>query len=126
MIKLRVHYTDGTQGTFTLCEEKYEELLEEEGMEEAIEIVKRKQVDWFEEWRETNTECLTRIMEHSENGGLMQGFIMQALAEYSEEVINAPINAPEKNEDGSVPFVSPTAWRNCALELKDELDKFYS
>lgn len=125
MIKLRVHLFNGGQTTFRMCREMMERLEFDGELEEQVGNALGETVEWVEEWRETNAECLTRIMEHSEHGGLMQGFIMQALTEYSKEVINAPL-PPERNEDGSVPFISPIAWRNCALELKDELDKFYS
>jgi hypothetical protein len=67
--------------------------------------------------RETNVEMLTRIMEFSKNGGLMQGFIIHALVEYSAQVARG--NPSEFHS----PFISGHAWVSCAQELKDELTK---
>lgn len=74
---------------------------------------------------ETNVEFLTRVMEFSRSGALMQGFILQAIEQYANAVKNAPIVEP-KEEEGFINFAPhPVVWRDCAIELLQEIEQHY-
>jgi hypothetical protein len=66
--------------------------------------------------RKTNVELVTEIMEFSEQGPLMQAFVIEALHKYSEMCVKA---GPEKFES---PFLNGESWVACARELKSKLD----
>lgn len=67
--------------------------------------------------RETNTEFLTRVMEFSRSGALMQAFILHGLDAFARRV------AALKPSECETTMVSGTAWHRCATELKAELEE---
>ena len=69
----------------------------------------------------TNLNVLTHLMNHSSHGAIMQGFIMTALDNYAQQILQ---------HDGVPPVDWPKAlswpvWRGCAEEMKNELDKHF-
>lgn len=66
---------------------------------------------------QTNEEVLSKLMNSSQHGVLMQGFIMEGLVKFANAVSKA-----EKPE-GWPNMISWEAWQGCALELKEALDK---
>ena len=64
---------------------------------------------------ETNSQRLTRLMEHSHCGPLMQAFIMMAIMEYAKKVVEHYEAKPEELEKEQ--FVNPKAWLACAKEV---------
>lgn len=70
--------------------------------------------------RPTNVEFLTELMEYSNYGPLMQGFVMEALRTYAQAVVQRQDELPT---DG---FVSPAAWAGCASELLEKLEAHYA
>ena len=52
-------------------------------------------------------------MEDSKTGPLMQAFVVEAITQYSEQVEANPL--PENG------FISPRAWRDCAVEALDAI-----
>ena len=67
---------------------------------------------------ESNVEALSRIMEYSRQGALMQAFVIDALEKRSEFILANEADV-RSAMDGSI--ISPEAWINCAKELKREL-----
>ncbi len=61
--------------------------------------------------RPTNVEFITELMEFSNNGPLIQAYVLEALRIYSVDVIKHQDDIPE---DG---FVSRKAWVGCAEEV---------
>lgn len=74
--------------------------------------------------RETNTEFVTRMMEFSKHGALMQIFIIDALQKRVERILSISDNDLERIFNNN-PMISWEAWKSCAEELKSELDKKY-
>ena len=68
---------------------------------------------------ETNVEFVTRIMENSRAGPLMQAFVIQALATFSKRVAES---TPEKLD---TPMISGAAWHKCGVELNKEFNLKY-
>lgn len=66
----------------------------------------------------TNTEVVVRVMERARSGPLMQAFVIDALAKAAAAAANIPDNA-----FGEHAMISAPAWRECARELKEVLDK---
>ena len=64
--------------------------------------------------RKTNIELVTDLMTHSKHGVLMQAFIIEAIAKYSEQTKVSP---PWSNQS----FISEAAWRACADEALDAI-----
>jgi len=64
---------------------------------------------------ESNIEFLTRVMDFSKYGALMQAFVIEAVNRYAEEMKDAEI--PENH------FISPKAWKGCAKEFLEEFKK---
>lgn len=62
----------------------------------------------------TNVEFVTDLMEFSDMGPLMQAFVIEALAQYSKQVIKAG----ESKCDST--FISGKAWVTCAKELQQK------
>lgn len=78
-------------------------------------------VEAAEEWvsgHATNVEALIRVMEEARSGPLMQAFIMDALVKAAEEAKDIPDNA-----FGDSSLISAPAWRACAQELHEVLEK---
>ena len=74
--------------------------------------------------REDSVQFITRIMHHSKNGPMMQGFIIDALTKQAERIVNTGIVGLAVSMNDS--FISPQAWFDCASELKTELDERYA
>ena len=64
---------------------------------------------------ESNIEFLTRVMDYSKYGALMQAFVIEAVNRYAEDVIVADM--PKDS------IISPEAWKGCAKEFLDEFKK---
>jgi len=67
--------------------------------------------------RETNIEFITRIMDFSKNGAMMQMFIIEAIANYSEGIKDADLSSWEGD------FICPHSWRACSAEILEELEE---
>ena len=63
----------------------------------------------------TNIQLVTDLMSHSQQGALMQAFIIEAISKYSEQTKVSP---PWSNQS----FISEAAWRACADEALDAID----
>lgn len=66
--------------------------------------------------RKTNVQVLKDIMEFSDYGALVQGYVIDALMKHSSKVIAANLVGW-----GSDSFVSPEAWKGCAQEVLGKL-----
>jgi hypothetical protein len=62
----------------------------------------------------TNVELINKLMTHSQQGVLMQAFIIEALSHYAEQTKVSP---PWSNQS----FISEAAWRACADEALDAI-----
>ena len=62
----------------------------------------------------TNVELINKLMTHSQQGVLMQAFIIEAIAKYAEQTKVSP---PWSNQS----FISEAAWRACADEALDAI-----
>jgi hypothetical protein len=61
----------------------------------------------------TNIQLVTELMTHSQQGVLMQAFIIEAIAKYAESVKANPL--PDNS------FISAEAWGACADEALDAI-----
>jgi hypothetical protein len=64
----------------------------------------------------TNNQLVTELMTHSQQGVLMQAFIIEAIAKYAEQTKVSP---PWSNQS----FISEAAWRACADEALEAINK---
>jgi hypothetical protein len=62
----------------------------------------------------TNVELINKLMTHSQQGVLMQAFIIEALGKYAEQTKVSP---PWSNQS----FISEAAWRACADEALEAI-----
>jgi hypothetical protein len=69
--------------------------------------------------KETNYELVTRLMNFSRNGALMQPFILTAIEKYSEQCIAA---GPEKFDS---PILNGRGWIRCAEEALKALEEHF-
>ena len=60
---------------------------------------------------QTNVQLVKRMMEQSSQGALMQAFIIEAIHQYSQQILDDKAVWPQ----GS--FVSQEAWQTCAKEV---------
>ena len=69
----------------------------------------------------TNEDLIKDLMNYSPYGALCQAFIMQALRDYAQHVID---NSEEllKNDNS---IVSHKAWVGTAKDIADRMDKFF-
>ena len=58
---------------------------------------------------QTNVELVTRMMEYSQAGALVQAFVIEAIANYAEQTLEA-----EPWPAGH--FINQDAWKLCAKE----------
>ena len=65
----------------------------------------------------TNAQVLRELMNHSKSGVLMEAFIIEGLRAYSEHVL--------KSDMPDSAMVSANAWKACAQEVIEKLDKVY-
>ena len=63
----------------------------------------------------TNVELINKLMTHSQQGVLMQAFIIEALGKYAEQTKVSP---PWSNQS----FISEAAWRACADEALEAIN----
>ena len=63
----------------------------------------------------TNVELINKLMTHSQQGVLMQVFIIEAIAKYAEQTKVSPAWANEG-------FISEAAWRACADEAMEAIN----
>ena len=69
----------------------------------------------------TNEDLVSDLMNYSPYGALCQAFITQAIENYCDTVIKwEPTEADERG------FVSPTAWKGVATDIKKRMDEFYN
>jgi hypothetical protein len=64
----------------------------------------------------TNVELINKLMTHSQQGVLMQVFIIEAIAKYAEQTKVSPAWSVDT-------FISEAAWRACADEALDAINK---
>lgn len=62
----------------------------------------------------TNVQLINGLMTHSQQGVLMQAFIIEAIAKYAEQTKVSP---PWSNQS----FISEAAWRACADEALEAI-----
>lgn len=70
--------------------------------------------------RKTNTQFIKHLMDFSNNGALMQAFVLTAIEKYSDAVAKAD---PDELNNG---FISGNAWIACAKEARTALDTHLS
>lgn len=63
----------------------------------------------------TNVQLINDLMSHSQQGVLMQAFLIEAIHAYAKQTKVAP---PWSNES----FISEAAWRACADEALDAIN----
>jgi hypothetical protein len=69
---------------------------------------------------ETNEAFVLDLMNQSPYGGLCQGFIIEAIRYYSEQVAKTP----EPVDDGTS-FINPVAWRLIAIDISKRMEDQY-
>lgn len=92
--------------------------------------------DWADAWRpkdirggdlityvlhkqQTNEQLIERLMKRPRSGPLMQGYILEALAKYSELIVKAT----DDELGGPNAIIHPPAWRACAQEVLDNINE---
>ena len=70
---------------------------------------------------QTNEAFVRHMMTFSDFGALSQIFILDAIAKQADAVAAMTPEAVE-HAFGPLPFVSPTAWRGVAIEIKNRFD----
>lgn len=68
----------------------------------------------------TNEEVLSALMNYSRAGALVQGFVMQALRNYAQHVLDSEDDLREQMQGN--PLISPEAWLQCATDVIAALD----
>ena len=63
----------------------------------------------------TNTQLLSKLMTHSQQGALMQAFVIEAIRHYANQTKVSPAWANEG-------FISEAAWRACADEAIEAIN----
>jgi len=66
---------------------------------------------------ETNEQFVARMMDTPRTGPIMQIFIVEALRRYAEQCATTDA---AKLDTGPI---SGHAWKRCAIELRDEINK---
>ena len=64
----------------------------------------------------TNAQLIGDLMSHSQQGVLMQAFLIEAIHAYSEQTKVAPPWSTDNT------FISEAAWRACADEALDAIN----
>jgi hypothetical protein len=64
----------------------------------------------------TNAQFITDLMSHSQQGALMQAFLIEAIHAYSKQTKVAP---PWSTDNA---FISEAAWRACADEALEAIN----
>jgi aminopeptidase-like protein len=63
----------------------------------------------------TNIQLVRHIMEYSQVGALKQAFVIEALYQYSQQILDDKDAWPQNS------FVSQEAWQTCAEETLNQL-----
>jgi len=63
----------------------------------------------------TNAQFITELMSHSQQGALMQAYIIEAIHAYSKQTKVSP---PWSDQS----FISEAAWRACADEALEAIN----
>ena len=71
--------------------------------------------------RHTNKQLVINLMDHSSAGALSQVFVLQALENYSAQVLAAS----NDQLGGDRAFVNPEAWKACARETLEKISCHY-
>jgi len=66
--------------------------------------------------RKTNIQLVTDLMTHSQQGVLMQAFIIEAIAKYAEQTKVSPPWSKDNT------FISEESWRACADEVVEAVN----
>lgn len=74
--------------------------------------------------RMNNIEAVRDMMDYSAYGPLAQLFVMQAIEQFADKVIDHGIVALRK-EMGNNSFVSPEGWHGVAEEIKQKLNDHF-
>jgi len=64
----------------------------------------------------TNTKLLSKLMSNSQQGALMQAFVIEAIRHYALQTKIAPAWSTDNT------FISEAAWRACADEALDAIN----
>ena len=64
----------------------------------------------------TNIQLVTDLMSHSQQGALMQAFIIEAIHKYAKQTKVSP---PWSTDNS---FISEASWRACADEALEAID----
>ena len=64
----------------------------------------------------TNVELINKLMTHSQQGVLMQAFLIEAIHAYAKQTKVAPPWSTDNT------FISEAAWRACADEALDAIN----
>ena len=64
----------------------------------------------------TNVQLINDLMTHSQQGVLMQAFIIEAIAKYAEQTKVSPPWSTDNT------FISEAAWRACADEAMEAIN----
>lgn len=67
-----------------------------------------------------NVQFVTRLMNFSPKGGLVQAFIIEAIRAYCEAIVKEP--KPETDDHG---FISNIVWYELAVDVKRQCDEKY-
>ena len=65
--------------------------------------------------RKTNIQLVNDLMTHSQNGVLMQAFVIEAIHAYAQQTKVSP---PWSNQS----FISEASWRACADEALEAIN----
>ncbi|USM11453.1 hypothetical protein vBCbaSRXM_8 [Citromicrobium phage vB_CbaS-RXM] len=71
---------------------------------------------------DTNEEFIQHLMNYSDSGALMQGYLMEALRIYSEQVLRMSDTDRARMDEGLIPYA---AWERCATEALAKLKVQY-
>jgi len=63
----------------------------------------------------TNVELINKLMTHSQQGVLMQAFIIEAVSNYANQTKVSPAWSEQS-------FISEAAWRACADEALEAIN----
>lgn len=74
--------------------------------------------------RKTNVQVVKDIMEHSQYGALVQGFVISCLTKFSNKIVEIGIDEVRR-ELGINSMVHPDAWFGVAKEVKEKLEAAY-
>ena len=66
--------------------------------------------------QKTNAQLIGDLMSHSKQGVLMQAFLIEAIAKYSEQTKVSPPWSKDNT------FISEESWRACADEVVEAIN----